>query len=74
VFDQGWRFGLKVRLLTPTPCVHEEAASTISAPSGAPSRKFHWTKRLSAYGYRLRNELRRVAYGLRETWRERRSQ
>jgi glycosyl transferase, family 25 len=72
VFDQGWRFGLKVRLLTPTPCIHdEETASTIAAPSHAPSRKFHWTKRWSTYRYRLGNEWRRVLYALRESWRER---
>lgn len=72
VFDQGWRFGLKVRLLTPTPCIHDEGvASTISAPSGAPSRKFHWTRRLGAYGYRLGNEWRRLVYAARESWRER---
>lgn len=72
VFDQGWRFGLKVRLLTPTPCIHDEqTASTISAPAGAPSRKFHWTKRLSTYRYRLGNEARRLLYAMRESWRER---
>lgn len=72
VFDQGWRFGLKVRLLTPTPCVHdEETVSTIGTPAGMPSRKFHWTKRLSTHAYRLGNEWRRLLYGLRETRRER---
>ena len=71
VFDQGWRFGLKVRLVTPTPCGHdEEIASTIVAPPGA-SRKFHWTRRFPAYAYRLGNECRRLAHGLREVWRER---
>jgi glycosyl transferase, family 25 len=73
VFDQGWRFGLKVRLLVPTPCVHDEqTASTIAAPSGTPTRKFHWTKRLSTFGYRLRNEGRRLVYAVSESWRERR--
>jgi glycosyl transferase family 25 len=67
VFDQGWRFGLKFRLVTPTPCGHdEEIASTIVAPPG-PGRKFHWTRRLPAYAYRLGNEGRRLLYGLRET-------
>lgn len=74
VFDQGWRFGLQVRLLTPTPCVHDEGTpSTIGSPGSGPSRKFHWTKRLSTYGYRLRNESRRLLYGLAETRRERRA-
>ena len=71
VFDQGWRFGLKVRLLTPTPCEHDDqTASTIGAPSG-PSRKFHWTRRLGAFAYRIGNEWRRLVYGLAHTWRER---
>jgi glycosyl transferase family 25 len=68
VFDQGWRFGLKFRLVTPTPCGHDEQiASTIVAP---PNRKFHWTRRLSTYRYRLGNEWRRLCYGLAETARE----
>jgi glycosyl transferase, family 25 len=66
VFDQGWTFGLKVRLLTPTPCVHDEdAASMISAPSQAPSRKFAWRQRFPTYGWRLRNEWQRLMYGLK---------
>lgn len=71
VFDQGWRFGLKFRLVTPTPCGHdEEIASSIVAPVGV-SRKFHWTRRLSAHVYRLGNEWRRLRYGLRNVWLER---
>lgn len=67
VFDQGWRFGLKVRLVTPTPCGHDsEIASTIVAPPGA-SRKFKWTRRLPTYAYRLGNEGRRLVYGLTQT-------
>ena len=73
VFDQGWRFGLKFRLVTPTPCGHDETvASTIGAPAG-PSRKFHWTRRLPAYAYRLGNEWQRLLYGLRHAWLERRA-
>ncbi len=71
VFDQGWRFGLQVRLVSPTPCGHDEAiASTIVAPAGV-QRKFHWTQRLPAFRYRLGNEARRLAYGLRQLLRER---
>lgn len=70
VFDQGWTFGLQVRLVTPTPCIHDEAIATTIATGGA-SRKFAWHRRLSAHRWRLGNELRRVVYGLRETWRER---
>lgn len=70
VFDQGWRFGLKVRLVTPAPCGHDaQIASTIVAPPGS-RRKFHWTRRLPAFAYRLGNETRRLAYALRELLRE----
>ncbi len=70
VFDQGWRFGLKVRLATPTPCGHDDRiASTIAAPPGR-SRKFHWTQRLPTYAYRLGNEWDRLVYGLTQALRE----
>lgn len=70
VFDQGWRFGLKVRLVTPTPCGHDACiASTIVTPPGL-QRKFHWTRRLPAFAYRLRNEAQRLVYGLRQLMRE----
>lgn len=71
VFDQGWTFGLKVRLVTPTPCIHDEQIATTIATGGA-SRKFARWRRLPAHLYRLGNELRRVRYGLVESWRERR--
>lgn len=62
VFDQGWRFGLKYRLVTPTPCGHDEVIeSTIVA---GPNRKFPKWKRWSTYAYRIGNELRRARYGL----------
>lgn len=65
VFDQGWRFGIKFRLVTPTPCGHDDQIpTTIVSPPGQP-RKFHWSKRFSTYFYRLGNESRRLAYGLR---------
>ena len=70
VFDQGWRFGLKVRMVTPSPCGHDDQiASTIVAPPGV-SRKFHWTQRLPAFSYRLGNESRRLGYGLTQALRE----
>lgn len=69
VFDQGWVFDLKIRLAVPPPCGHDqEVATTIVMPA---KRKFHWTRRLPAFAYRAGNELRRLLYGLRETWRER---
>ena len=72
-YDRGWHFGIKVRLVTPTPTQHDEMiASTIGATSSTNrSRKFPWTQRLPAYAYRLGNELRRVTYGLVQALRER---
>jgi glycosyl transferase, family 25 len=68
VFDQGWRFGIKYRLVTPTPCDHDEViASTITS---AASRKFAKWKRGSTYAYRIGNELRRVRYGITQALRE----
>jgi glycosyl transferase, family 25 len=72
--DQGWRWDLKVRLVTPQPCLHDqEITTTIVSDSSQPPRKFHWTRRWSTYMYRLGNEWRRLQYGLRELWRERRA-
>jgi glycosyl transferase, family 25 len=66
VFDQGWRFGLKVRMATPWPCGHDDqVASTIGTPASGPSRKFKGLKRLPTHLWRLGNELRRLAYGVR---------
>ena len=63
VFDQGWTFGLKVRLVTPTPCLHDQEIATTIGTHGV-SRKFRAWQRLPAHRYRLSNELRRVAYAL----------
>jgi glycosyl transferase, family 25 len=73
VLDQGWRFGIKVRLVTPQPAQHDDRiATTIAQPQGAGSRKFHWSRRLPSYLYRLGNETRRLRYAVRELWGERR--
>ncbi len=74
VIDQGWRFGLKVRMVTPTPCAHDnQVASTIGATSASNvTRKFPWYRRWPTYAYRLRTEAARVAYGLRQSALERR--
>lgn len=64
-FDRGWVHGLRVRRVVPEACVHDDQIeSTIGMPG--PSRKFHWTRRWPTYGYRLKTELARVAYGLRQ--------
>ena len=73
VLDQGWRFGIKVRLATPPPALHDQTvASTIAQAPGGGSRKFHWSRRLPSYLYRLGNETRRLRYAVRELWGERR--
>lgn len=63
-YDRGWRYGLKVRRVSPEVCEHDAMVeSTIATPG--PTRKFHWSRRLPAFVYRLGNELQRLAYGLR---------
>ena len=44
VFDQGWRIGLKVRLVTPTPCGRDDRIASPMGYGNAPTRKFHWTR------------------------------
>jgi glycosyl transferase family 25 len=73
VFDQGWRFGLAVRMVAPPPCAHDnQVPSTIESGSGNASRKFHWTRRWPTHLYRLGNEWRRFVYGLGSVLHERR--
>lgn len=71
VLDQGWRFGIKVRMVTPPPAQHDQTvASTIAQAPGTGSRKFHWSRRLPSYLYRLDTEAHRVLHALRECWGE----
>jgi len=73
VFDQGWRFGLKVRMVTPWPCGHDDTvASTIGTSAGI-RRKFPWTQRWGTYAYRLGTEARRLRHGLGQVLREKRA-
>jgi glycosyl transferase, family 25 len=70
VYDRGWDLGLKVRLVTPTPCTHDEKIpTTIEMPRD--NRKFHWTRRLPAFRWRIASELQRVVYGIKHSLRER---
>lgn len=70
-FDRAWVFGLKQRLVVPTPCGHDDqVASTIGAPANMPSRKFKGLKRWPTHLWRAGNELRRVGYGLGQWLRE----
>ncbi|MBU6257850.1 MAG: glycosyltransferase family 25 protein [Burkholderiales bacterium] len=70
VFDQGWHWHLKVRLVTPTPCGHDsDIASTIAAPRSR-ARKFPWWRRLPTYAYRFGAARRRLAYSLGQALQE----
>jgi glycosyl transferase, family 25 len=69
VFDQGWRFGLKVRMARPWPCGHDDQVPTTIAGAGA-SRKFPFARRLPAFAYRLGNEWARVNHGVASVLRE----
>lgn len=71
VFDRGWEFGLKVRMVSPTPCVHGDAGDSTNG-SGRARQKFHWTQRCSAHVHRVVNEARRLRYAWHQ-WRDERS-
>lgn len=70
-FDRSWHLGFKFRLVTPTPCDHDDVIETTMITP--PDRKFSRWRRGSTYAYRLGNELRRARYGithaLAEKWR-----
>jgi glycosyl transferase family 25 len=62
-FDQGWLYGLRVRIVDPLPV----SQSATSFPSTiANTRKFPWYKRGNVLLYRACKELRRMAHGVRE--------
>ncbi len=60
-FDRGWYWGLKVRAVTPSPCGHDQEGESLIS-SSVVNRKFHWSRRLPALGWRLHNQWRRVFY------------
>ena len=72
VFDRGWQLGLKVRLVSPPPCHHDEEIASTIAPMIAPQSggmrtartKPRWYLRLPAFGHRAATELRRFGSGL----------
>lgn len=61
-FDRGWHWGLKVRAVMPSPCGHDQAGESLINTTTT-QRKFHWTKRWPAIGWRLGNQWRRLLYG-----------
>lgn len=71
-YDRAWARGLKTRVVMPAPCLHSFEDASDLHPAGVIRKNFHWTKRLGAYWWRLRNELRRVLHGLGQ-WLQHRS-
>lgn len=63
-YDRGWARGLKARIVMPAPCLHSFEDASDLHPAGVVRTNFHWTKRLGAYGWRLKNDLRRIFHGL----------
>ena len=63
-FDRAWFWGLKIRMVTPCPCGHDEAEVSMINTIQTPRVKFHWTRRLRTYRWRLGNELSRLFHGL----------
>jgi glycosyl transferase, family 25 len=60
-FDRGWHWNLKVRAVMPSPCGHDQDGVSLINTS-AVNRKFHWSKRFPAMGWRLQNQWRRALY------------
>lgn len=63
-FDRAWYWGLKIRMVTPHPCGHDEHEISMINTASTLRVKFHWSRRLGAYRWRLVNELSRVVHGL----------
>ncbi len=65
-FDRAWYWHLKVRMVVPHPCGHDDQEISMINTSQTVKVKFHWTRRLSAYRWRLGNELNRFFHGLNQ--------
>jgi glycosyl transferase family 25 len=67
VFDQGWKFDLKIRMVSPLPTeLDPELPSTIGyGPSD--QRRLPFVRRFSCFAYRLRTEIRRVSHAALQT-------
>ncbi|MFZ9406517.1 MAG: glycosyltransferase family 25 protein [Burkholderiaceae bacterium] len=65
-FDRGWHWNLRVRYVRPYPIRHDQVVlSTINDEEHGRGTKFHWSRRLPAFGWRARNEWSRLSYGLK---------
>lgn len=60
--ERAWFFGLRLRIIDPSPC----PADTGHASTIADSKRYHlvWFRRLPCFGFRLVTELSRLCYGL----------
>lgn len=67
VFDQGWKLGIKVRMVSPLPTeLDPELPSTIGY-GPADQRRLPFVRRLPCFAYRLRTELQRVSHAALQT-------
>ena len=70
-FDKGWKYGIKVRSVSPFLVTHNETATTTIAQTGETNRKLTVIKRWSTHQYRLKTELQRLAYSMSQYLKER---
>lgn len=63
-FDRGWHWRLRVRAVTPSPCIHDQHGESVINEQKA-DRNFHWTQRWPAVRWRLANQWHRVVDGCR---------
>jgi len=61
-FDRGWHWQLKIRAVTPSPCLHDQDGESMINGHKV-KRNFHWTKRWSALRWRMGNQWRRAVEG-----------
>lgn len=63
-YDRAWARGLKIRIVTPAPCLHSFEDGSDLHPAGVVRKNFHWTQRLGTYWWRLKTDARRIVHGL----------
>ena len=64
-FERAWYFKLRIRRVVPWVVEHDTGAETTIVSTGS-ARKFHWSRRLTTYAYRVGKDLRRLAGGIKE--------
>ncbi|WP_374355433.1 glycosyltransferase family 25 protein [Limnohabitans sp.] len=65
-FDRGWAYGIKVRAITPFVVAHNEQTPTTIVAITPATRKLPGLQRLPAYGYRIKTEMCRLIYAVRQ--------